>query len=103
LGLGLVSLVNMFDPEVLVIYGEGIQLGNAYLAPMHKVLKERAFNGIAQSLRILLESGGNEIWARGAACVVLSSLFTSHEYQQKLPVSSSGASAPNIASGRAID
>jgi N-acetylglucosamine repressor len=103
LGIGIVSLVNMFDPEVLVIYGEAIQLGNAYLSPMHSVLKQRAFNGIAKSLRVLFESGGNEIWARGAACVVLNSLFTSHEYSQKLPMISSETPVSNVLQSRVTD
>jgi N-acetylglucosamine repressor len=81
LGLGISSLVNILNPEILVINGEAVILGRPYLGPMEAALREYAFDGLADSLRIIHESGGNEIWARGAACVVLNSLFTSSGYQ----------------------
>jgi predicted NBD/HSP70 family sugar kinase len=76
LGLGIASLVNILNPEILVINGEAVTLGRPYLAPMEAALREYVFDGLADTLRIIPESGGNEIWARGAACVVLNSLFT---------------------------
>lgn len=91
LGLGVASLINMFNPEVIVINGEAISLGHSYLMPMETALRRHVFNGLADSLQIIFDPGGNEIWARGAACVVLSSLFTSHEYQKKMPMVPSGA------------
>jgi predicted NBD/HSP70 family sugar kinase len=91
LGLGVASLVNMFNPEVLVFNGEAISLGHSYLMPMETTLRRHVFNGLADSLQIIFEPGGNEIWARGAACVVLSSLFTSDEYQKKMPLVPFGA------------
>jgi predicted NBD/HSP70 family sugar kinase len=79
LGLGIANLVNILNPEILVINGEAVALGRPYLAPMEAELREHAFDGLADALRIITEAGGNEIWARGAACVVLNSLFTSPE------------------------
>jgi predicted NBD/HSP70 family sugar kinase len=84
LGLGIASLVNILNPEILVINGEAVTLGHPYLAPMELALREHVFNGLADSLRIITESGGNEIWARGAACVVLNSLFTSPGDKQEI-------------------
>jgi len=82
LGLGIASLVNILNPEILVINGEAVTLGRPYLDPMEAALREYVFDGLADSLRIIPESGGNEIWARGAACVVLNSLFTFSGDQQ---------------------
>ena len=76
LGLGIASFVNILNPEIIVINGEAVILGSSYLGPMEAALREHVFDGLADSLRIISESGGNEIWARGAACVVLNSLFT---------------------------
>ncbi len=84
LGFGIANLVNVVNPEILVLHGEALQLGPAYLNPTERAMREHVFNDLTSSLQIIYESGGNEVWARGAACVVLSSLFTSHEYQKKM-------------------
>jgi N-acetylglucosamine repressor len=77
LGVGIAGLVNMFNPELIVMNGEAIALGRPYLEPMEIALRELAFADLAANLRIVFEPGGNEVWARGAACVVLSSLLIS--------------------------
>ena len=82
LGLGLVSLVNILNPELIVINGEAVVLGHPYFDPMEAALREHVFDGLADSLRIITEPSGNEMWARGAACVALSALFTSSDHQR---------------------
>jgi N-acetylglucosamine repressor len=82
LGFGLVSLVNILNPELIVVNGEAVGLGRPYFEAMEAVLREYAFDGLVDSLRIITEPSGNEMWARGAACVALSSLFTSSDHQR---------------------
>ncbi|HEY0607099.1 MAG TPA: ROK family protein, partial [Herpetosiphonaceae bacterium] len=77
LGVGLSSLVNILNPQLLVITGEAVQLGRWYFEPMEASLRALAFDGLAESLTIHIEPAGNDMWARGAACVVLNTLFTS--------------------------
>ena len=84
LGYGMVSLVNILNPELVVLNGEALRLGQPYLGPMEAVLREHAFAGMGESLRIIIEPGGNEVWARGAACVVLSSLFSSAKQRNEV-------------------
>lgn len=82
LGLGMVSMVNVLNPELIVINGEAVCLGRPYFGPMEAALRENVFDGLADSLQIITEPSGNEMWARGAACVALSSLFTSANHRQ---------------------
>ncbi len=77
LGLGMATLVNVLNPELFIINGEAVLLGNCYLEPMEAVMREYAFDGLVDSFRIVTEPGGTEVWAQGVASVVLSSLFTS--------------------------
>jgi len=91
LGLGVASLVNMFNPEILVVHGEATTLGPYYFDTMESVMRRYTFNGLGDSLQVIYQNGGNEIWARGAACVVLGSLFTSHDYHQKFSINLPGA------------
>ena len=77
LGIGIANMVNILNPELLVINGEAVRCGRWYFDPMEAALQAHAFDGLADTLRIRLEPGGNDLWARGAACVVLNALFTS--------------------------
>lgn len=76
LGLGMAAVVNVLSPALLIFNGEAVRAGRWYFEPMEAALHAHTFAGLADQLRIIIEPGGNEIWARGAACVVLSALFT---------------------------
>jgi predicted NBD/HSP70 family sugar kinase len=77
LGRGLAGLVNILNPQLIIIKGEAVPCGHWYLQPMEQALREHAFDGLASSLKLVTEPGGTEVWARGAACMVLSALFSS--------------------------
>jgi len=83
LGIGIASLVNILNPQLLIINGETVCAGRWYFEPMETALREHVFDGLADSLRILAEPGRNDMWARGAACVMLSALFASPVHQQE--------------------
>jgi N-acetylglucosamine repressor len=83
LGIGIASLVNILNPQLLIIKGEIICAGRWYFEPMETALREHVFDGLADSLRILTEPSENGMWARGAACVMLSALFASPVHQQE--------------------
>ncbi|RIH87487.1 ROK family transcriptional regulator [Calidithermus roseus] len=67
LGVALANLVNLFNPEMIVIAGEGVRLGGSFLEPMEEALRRNAFNGLAQRLQVHIRPWGDDIWARGAA------------------------------------
>jgi len=75
LGLGLSYLVNLFDPQLIVISGEGTRAGEALIGPAREMMRRHVFAGLGSGPRVIIESLGDEAWARGAACVVLSELF----------------------------
>ncbi|MBV9789016.1 MAG: ROK family transcriptional regulator [Chloroflexi bacterium] len=77
LGVGVASVVNILNPQLLIITGEAVQCGRWYFEPMETTLRAMAFDGLADTLTIHIEPAGNDMWARGAACVVLNALFTS--------------------------
>jgi glucokinase-like ROK family protein len=75
IGIGLAHLVNLLNPQMIILAGEGIRAGEARLAPMERTMRQHVFNGLAADLRLVIEPSGDETWARGAACVVLGELF----------------------------
>lgn len=77
LGIGMANLVNILNPELLIIAGEGVAAGEWRLTPLRDALHAHVFNGLSDNLDIVIEPSGDETWARGAACVVLGELFRS--------------------------
>ncbi|MGD0779201.1 MAG: ROK family protein [Dehalococcoidales bacterium] len=67
LGVGLVNIVNIFNPEMVVIGGGMAALGEMIIAPGRKMVAERAFSINAQSVRIVIGRLGNEAGVYGAA------------------------------------
>jgi predicted NBD/HSP70 family sugar kinase len=83
LGIGIASLVNILNPQLLIIKGETVCAGRWYFEAMEIALREHVFDGLADSLRILTEPDETYTWARGAACVLLSALFALPLHRQE--------------------
>jgi len=75
LGIGISALVNLLNPQLVIVGGEGVAAGPWRLDPMRRAIAEHAYTGLAEGLEIIVEPSGDETWARGAACVVLGELF----------------------------
>ena len=67
LGIGLVNVVNIFNPDVVVIGGGVIAAGELILAPARRVMAERALALPAQHARVLAARFGAESGMLGAA------------------------------------
>jgi glucokinase len=67
LGIGLVNLVNIFNPEMIIIGGGMSKMGDLLLAPARQVVQERAFQLSAQAVRIVPAQLGDEAGVLGAA------------------------------------
>jgi glucokinase len=76
LGYGLVGVVNVFNPEVIVIGGGAIAAGELLLAPAREVVAERALPPARESVRIVPTHFGDESGMLGAALLALDSLAT---------------------------
>jgi glucokinase len=71
LGVGLASLVNIFNPEVVVIGGGVIAAGEYLLAPARAVLVDRALAPAAKQARVLRAELGTDSGMVGAALLAL--------------------------------
>jgi glucokinase len=67
LGIGLANLVNIFNPELIIIGGGLSKMGNMLLKPARGLIKERAFRLPAQSVRIVRARLGSNAGIIGAA------------------------------------
>ncbi len=75
LGVALANLVNVLNPEMLVISGEGAWLARALLPRLMATLRASAFGGLADDMLVTVEAHGDEFWARGAAGLMLEETF----------------------------
>jgi glucokinase len=71
LGLGIVTLANVFNPEVVVVGGGAIGAGELLLAPAREVVAQRALPTARAGLRIVATHFGAEAGMLGAACMAL--------------------------------
>jgi glucokinase len=70
LGVGLVNLVDIFNPELILIGGGLSNMGQRLLAPALKVVKERAFAVPAEAVRIAISQLGADAGVLGAVALV---------------------------------
>jgi predicted NBD/HSP70 family sugar kinase len=77
LGICLATIVNLLNPELIIVAGEGVEAGDLRLDPMREALREGRFDSLGTDTKLVVESSGDVTWARGAACVVLSEFFRS--------------------------
>jgi len=75
LGLGLVNLVNLLNPEVIVIGGDISQVADVLLKPVKEVVSSRALSAPAQRVKILASHFGKDAGILGAATLFLESVF----------------------------
>jgi predicted NBD/HSP70 family sugar kinase len=76
MGIALANLVNVLNPECIVLTGEGAFVEQAMFQSMEAVLRQNLFSQLGKDLRLLVEPlVGYESWARGAAALVLHRFF----------------------------
>ncbi len=88
LGRAVANLVNIFDPQRIIISGEGVRFGKWLFDPMCAAVDEHTMPALRSDERIRIEPWGDDAWARGAASLVLRELFESpvHQETNAIPV-----------------
>lgn len=77
LGMGIAGLINIFNPALILISGEGVRNGEWMFGPMRDTITTMAVAESLSDVEIRIESLGDDAWARGAASLVLHELFKS--------------------------
>ncbi|GHH75933.1 glucokinase [Streptomyces sulfonofaciens] len=74
LGSGLTSLVNLFEPEMVVLGGGVTRSGERLLGPVRRLVAAQAMGPAARTARIVRAAGGDTAGVLGAAAVGLERL-----------------------------
>jgi predicted NBD/HSP70 family sugar kinase len=75
LGLALAHLVNVFNPTLLIVGGEGVQVLDLLLPSLETALAAHCFDGLFADVKLVAEPWGDDAWARGAAGLMLDEYF----------------------------
>ncbi|GAB4215420.1 MAG: ROK family protein [Roseiflexaceae bacterium] len=79
LGLALAHAVNLFNPPLIIIGGEGVRGLMPVFETLRETLAAHCFNGFFTDLRLVAEPWGDDAWARGAASLMLEEMFHGFE------------------------
>ena len=83
IGVGLATLVNILNPEMIVVAGEAaIDFGDLLLEPIRDSIRRRSVSVLAQRLEVVESLLGDRIWIVGAASLVIDDFFGAPIYER---------------------
>jgi predicted NBD/HSP70 family sugar kinase len=78
LGVGMSHLIALFNPQKIVITGQGVQAGELIFSHMHTALDQYVSAKFGRrNVEILVQEWTEQDWARGAGAMVLQELYKS--------------------------
>jgi glucokinase-like ROK family protein len=77
LGIGIATLINLFNPKKIIISGEGTREGDYLFIPMKESIRQNTMPGLFDPKIVEIVPWGDDAWARGAAGLVLREVFES--------------------------
>lgn len=79
LGIGLANLMNLIDPQIIVITGGAVNGWDLFANEMYRQVHERAFRATAQQVKIARAECGDNAGLLGAARIALQDLQDLHD------------------------
>lgn len=76
IGTGVANLINIFNPEMIVVGGTMSAAGQHLLPSIQKVVKEHALDEMLQQVQIVLSAFGSDASVMGAAALVVKAILS---------------------------
>jgi predicted NBD/HSP70 family sugar kinase len=101
LGRGIGNLLNLFNPQLVIVTGEGTRAGSLLLDPMRAAISDAAFATLGSDTRVVVQRWGDEAWAQGAASIVVHEMLRPpiYEAQETGPLDRILDRAPALGAG----
>jgi predicted NBD/HSP70 family sugar kinase len=77
LSLGLSNVVQLFDPELIILSGERMQYDHFYLDDVLDGMRKLTLNEGRKACRVAVNAWDDLVWARGASALALSAMTDS--------------------------
>lgn len=75
LGIGIANMINLLNPELVVLGGPTMRAGGLILDPAREMMQQRALAGMGEGVPLVVGALGQNAGAIGAAALVLRELF----------------------------
>jgi predicted NBD/HSP70 family sugar kinase len=75
LGLGIANLVNLLDPAKVIVSGAGVHAADLFAPALREALAEGAHRGVSGRCQLIIREWGDDVWARGAASLILEGVY----------------------------
>ena len=83
LGRSVANLINLLNPKLIIVGGEGVGLGKNFFDPMQSAIQKYSVSEMFRDCQIRIEPWGDDAWTRGAASLVLRQLFENPVHQSE--------------------
>jgi predicted NBD/HSP70 family sugar kinase len=77
LGKAIANLINLFNPTLILISGEGIGAGDLLFEPMRASVEEHVMPPLQEDTKVRIDPMSDDAWAVGAASLILNEVFSS--------------------------
>jgi glucokinase-like ROK family protein len=84
IGVGVANLINIFNPELVVVGGAMSTAGHHLLPPIKKVVKERALAEMLRQVQIVLSAFGPDASVMGAVALVVEAILADPSSVERL-------------------
>lgn len=75
LGLGIANVINMLNPPRVIVSGEGLRADDLIREPLLATVDTNVLPELRKASEIVFHPWGDEMWARGAATIVLRRIY----------------------------
>jgi len=82
LGRGIANLINVFDPQMIILTGEGVKARDLFVETMFRAIQSNTMPGMGPETTVHIDELEDLAWARGAAGLVLRAVFESPIFKQ---------------------
>ncbi|HBL6123965.1 TPA: ROK family transcriptional regulator [Listeria monocytogenes] len=83
LGYGIRNIINTFNPEKVIIVGEGLHHRDLFLTKIDEIASQNFFSGAGFETEITTTSLEDPAWLQGAALLVIHQLFQVPIYEEE--------------------
>ncbi len=85
LGRAIGNLIATLNPPSIIVTGEGVRAGELLLGPMQDEARALQLSGNRFDTEFLVHHWGDDVWARGAAALVLQRRYSDESFPEPLP------------------
>ncbi|HVV19692.1 MAG TPA: ROK family transcriptional regulator [Pseudonocardiaceae bacterium] len=78
LGRGIAALCNMLNLERIILSGEGVSAQDLFGPALDAAWRAHSFSTAASDCELIFDVVGQDMWARGAACLAIQNVVDSH-------------------------